>query len=260
MRSVILAVTILSSAAVVQAAPGPTPDEAVVQVLTRMRATLRYRPDFPAPRGPHEWEAQRVLAAGTVNGCVESAKAFFTLFHEAFPSFKAVYLDSFNAAGNGGHAVVQVTGSGGRDFIVDAASFEKLPGRIEVSEEALATQVDFRKDRLGRVVQFQGRGDVFLEKVGDAYQMLVYPLGQVFDGPVLSRKSLRTLSELNQALADYAAAAKEYGDDPPLPPHWGGYRVMPEEVEFWQGRESRLHDRLRYRKDETGWVVERLSP
>lgn len=57
-----------------------------------------------------------------------------------------------------------------------------------------------------------------------------------------------------------AAAAKQYGDDPPLPPHWGGYRVLPDEMEFWQGRESRLHDRLRYRKDEIGWVVERLSP
>ena len=48
--------------------------------------------------------------------------------------------------------------------------------------------------------------------------------------------------------------------NPPLPPHWGGFRVVPEEVEFWQGRESRLHDRLRYRFDETVWVVERLSP
>ena len=55
-------------------------------------------------------------------------------------------------------------------------------------------------------------------------------------------------------------AGKKFGDDPPLPPHWGGFRVEPDEFEFWQGRESRLHDRLRYRPDETGWVVERLSP
>jgi pyridoxamine 5'-phosphate oxidase len=60
--------------------------------------------------------------------------------------------------------------------------------------------------------------------------------------------------------ARVAELAKKFGDDPPLPPHWGGFRVMPEEVEFWQGRENRLHDRLRYRQDETGWVIERLSP
>jgi pyridoxamine 5'-phosphate oxidase len=57
-----------------------------------------------------------------------------------------------------------------------------------------------------------------------------------------------------------AEMRKKFGDDPPLPPHWGGFRVLPDEIEFWQGRESRLHDRLRYRKGETGWVVERLSP
>lgn|SRR5687768_15337860 len=47
----------------------------------------------------------------------------------------------------------------------------------------------------------------------------------------------------------------------PLPPHWGGFRVAPESVEFWQGRRSRLHDRLRYRRGEDGdWIVERLAP
>ena len=49
-------------------------------------------------------------------------------------------------------------------------------------------------------------------------------------------------------------------EDVPLPPHWGGYRLHPEEVEFWQGREDRLHDRIRYVRDGEGWTVERLSP
>ena len=50
-------------------------------------------------------------------------------------------------------------------------------------------------------------------------------------------------------------------DDVPLPPYWGGYRLRPQEVEFWQGREDRLHDRIRYlRKKGGGWQLERLSP
>jgi pyridoxamine 5'-phosphate oxidase len=53
---------------------------------------------------------------------------------------------------------------------------------------------------------------------------------------------------------------KYAGREVPLPPHWGGWRLSPETVEFWQGRRSRLHDRLRYRRAKDGWTVERLSP
>jgi pyridoxamine 5'-phosphate oxidase len=50
------------------------------------------------------------------------------------------------------------------------------------------------------------------------------------------------------------------GGDVPLPPYWGGYRVRHEEVEFWQGRENRLHDRIRYVREPGGWRIERLAP
>lgn len=63
--------------------------------------------------------------------------------------------------------------------------------------------------------------------------------------------------------AAYRAAAERFADvdEIPAPPHWGGFRVRPETVEFWQGRASRLHDRLRFRRTEGGiWVTERLAP
>jgi pyridoxamine 5'-phosphate oxidase len=61
--------------------------------------------------------------------------------------------------------------------------------------------------------------------------------------------------------ARMAAIEAKYAEGPvPRPPFWGGFRVRPEVVEFWQGRPSRMHDRLRYRRDGGAWVIERLSP
>jgi pyridoxamine 5'-phosphate oxidase len=65
--------------------------------------------------------------------------------------------------------------------------------------------------------------------------------------------------------ASYAHVEERFGAEPtdaevPVPPEWGGYRVAPEAVEFWQGRRSRMHDRLVYRRSGSGWDVERLAP
>jgi pyridoxamine 5'-phosphate oxidase len=53
---------------------------------------------------------------------------------------------------------------------------------------------------------------------------------------------------------------RRFGEAPPRPPQWGGYRVAPQAIEFWQGRADRLHDRLLYRKNPAGWTLERLAP
>ena len=60
--------------------------------------------------------------------------------------------------------------------------------------------------------------------------------------------------------ARFAEAEKQFGDNPPRPNNWGGYVIVPETVEFWQGRRSRLHDRLVYQRQFGGWHVDRLAP
>ena len=74
-------------------------------------------------------------------------------------------------------------------------------------------------------------------------------------------RSVHSREILEKAMAE---ARSRYADSPPRPPHWGGYRVRPQAIEFWQGREDRLHDRLLYRRadrpEQAAWQIERLSP
>ena len=60
--------------------------------------------------------------------------------------------------------------------------------------------------------------------------------------------------------ARVAAVQAEHGENPPRPQHWGGYRVIPDWIEFWQGRQSRLHDRIAFTRGPGGWKIARLSP
>jgi pyridoxamine 5'-phosphate oxidase len=82
------------------------------------------------------------------------------------------------------------------------------------------------------------------------------------DSQLASAASAQSSVVASRAVLDDAAAAlaAAHPAEVPWPPAWGGFRVTPESVEFWQGRAARLHDRLRFRRDDGSWVVERLAP
>jgi pyridoxamine 5'-phosphate oxidase len=110
---------------------------------------------------------------------------------------------------------------------------------------------------LERVVRIEGR----VEKL-DAAQSDAYYRSRPLDsrlGAWASPQS-RVIASRASLVASAARYAALYLLDPPRPDHWGGYRLVPEQWEFWQGRKSRLHDRLRYRLVQGNWLRERLAP
>lgn len=154
------------------------------------------------------------------------------------PSARTVLLKSFDASG-----------------FVFFTHYRSRKGR-EIEENPQAMLL-FRWGELERQVGIEGRVAKVSAAESDGY-FATRPLGSRLSAiispqsePVVSREVLETALE---------EASKRWRNEPPRPPHWGGYRLVPERFEFWQGRRDRLHDRLCYRKAEGAWKIERLAP
>ena len=117
--------------------------------------------------------------------------------------------------------------------------------------------LQFHWVELERVVRIEGRVEKVSAEESDAY-FASRPLDSRI-GAWASPQS-QVISGRGVLVANAAKFGAQFMLKPPRPPHWGGYRLVPQEWQFWQGRKSRLHDRLRYRTDEGGWLRERLAP
>ena len=111
---------------------------------------------------------------------------------------------------------------------------------------------------VNRQVRVEGRVEKGSEADSDAY-FATRPVESRWS--VYASRQSETIENREALESRFDIVRKEYGDAVPRPPWWGGYRVVPDEFEFWQGRASRLHDRLQYRKHADGtWTRERLAP
>ena len=176
------------------------------------------------------------------NGVSEQDATSMTLAtatRDGRPSARIVLLKSFDDRG-----------------FVFYTNYQSRKGK-ELSENPRACLL-FYWPQLWRQVRIEGEVEKIPATESEAY-FQSRPLGSKL-GAWASNQS-EVVDRRETLEARFAELQKRFGEDVPRPEHWGGYRLKPNSIEFWQGRDNRLHDRLWYRLEEDGsWLIERLGP
>jgi pyridoxamine 5'-phosphate oxidase len=173
------------------------------------------------------------------------------------PEPNAMTLATVGADGRPSTRVVLIKGCDARG-IVWYTNYASRKGQELQAHPWAALQ--FHWVELERVVRIEGKVEHTSAEESDQYYAS-RPLDSRL-GAWASPQS-QVIAGRTVLVANAARAAAEHGLHPPRPPHWGGYRLVPDRWEFWQGRKSRLHDRIRYRLAAEGprsWIKERLAP
>ena len=188
----------------------------------------------------------------------EPLKQFQSWLNEAFtnkiPEPNAMTLATVGSNGRPSSRIVLIKGCDERG-LVWFTNYQSRKGQ-ELAGSPFAS-LQFHWVEMERVVRIEGR----VEKVDAAESDEYYssrPLASRIGAWASPQSTI--IKGRGPIIAKAAEYGMKFGLNPPRPPHWGGYRLVPDYWEFWQGRPSRLHDRICYRLNENEWIKDRLAP
>jgi pyridoxamine 5'-phosphate oxidase len=171
------------------------------------------------------------------------------------PEPNAMTLATVDARGYPAARIVLIKGVDERGFVFFTNYESRKGAELAVNPRA---SLLFHWVELERQVRIEGRIDKTDAAESDAYYASRPLASRIGAWASAQSQVIESRAVLEAREAEIRA---QYGEHPPRPPFWGGYRLQPDAIEFWQGRPSRLHDRLRFKRSTDGaWRIERLSP